>query len=64
MDDGLIEEMFAKNYTERDIVELVRLIPPSSIRFKNTVTLNAVKGIFSVQWDNPYFSYSNILYDR
>ena len=56
--------MFEKNYTERDIVELVRLLPPSTIRIRNSLTLNAIKGIFSILWDNPYFAYSNIVYEK
>lgn len=64
LDDTLIEMMLEKDYTERDILELVRLIPPSTIVIHNTLTLNVVKGIFSVLWDNPYFEYSNIIYER
>jgi hypothetical protein len=64
LDDTLIDTMFEKDYTERDIIEMVRLIPPSTIKFRNTITLNAVKGIFSILWDNPYFAYSNIFYNK
>lgn len=32
LNDDLVDEMFARGYQERDIISLVRIIPPSKIR--------------------------------
>jgi hypothetical protein len=56
--------MFKLGYTERDIVNLVRLFPPSKMRLQDTLTLPALKGIYSCMWDNYQFQYANILYDK
>lgn len=55
--------MFAKQYTEKDLIELIRLFPPSRIRVENTISLQAIKGIYSILWDSHTFQYSNIQYD-
>lgn len=38
-DDDLVEAMLKKGYNERDIVNLVRIFPPSSIVIIKSLTL-------------------------
>ncbi|CAK55641.1 unnamed protein product (macronuclear) [Paramecium tetraurelia] len=63
LDDDLIDEMFKLGYTEAEIVQLIRLIPPSKIRVQNTLTLQAIKAIYSIFYDTNHFEYSSIQYD-
>ncbi|CAD8043825.1 unnamed protein product [Paramecium primaurelia] len=63
LDDDLIDELFRLGYTEADIVQLIRLIPPSKIRIQNTLTLQAIKAIYSIFYDTTHFEYSSIQYD-
>ena len=39
IDDDLVELMFSKGYNERDVINLIRLFPPSQMRFENSLTL-------------------------
>lgn len=32
VDDGLVEEMFRRGYTERDVVSLIAMFPPTHLR--------------------------------
>ncbi|CAD8051822.1 unnamed protein product [Paramecium sonneborni] len=64
LDDDLIEYLLDNNYTERDIVKLIRVIPPSHIIIQNSLTLQAIKGIYSVLYESNYFQYSHISYDH
>ncbi|CAD8110606.1 unnamed protein product [Paramecium sonneborni] len=56
--DDLVERMLLKGYTERDFIKLCRLIPPSKIRIQGSLTLQAIKGLYSILYDTYYFQYS------
>ncbi|CAD8097375.1 unnamed protein product [Paramecium sonneborni] len=60
--DDLCELMLSQGYTERDIIQLVRIIPPKSIRIQQGLSLPAVKGLYSILYDLHYFQYSTVNY--
>ncbi|CAD8189473.1 unnamed protein product [Paramecium pentaurelia] len=62
LNDELIEEMFRQNYNESDLLDLITLIPPAKIRIENTLTLNTLKGFYSILQNQYYFSSSIIKY--
>ncbi|CAD8043815.1 unnamed protein product [Paramecium primaurelia] len=64
LDDDLIEYLLENDYTERDIVKLIRVVPPSHIIIQNSLTLQAIKGIYSILYESNYFQYSHISYDH
>lgn len=47
--------MLKEGYTERDIISLIRMIPPKSIRLEGGLSLPAVKGLYSILYDSPTF---------
>ncbi|CAD8121707.1 unnamed protein product [Paramecium sonneborni] len=62
LNDDLIDEMFKQGYDERDIISLIRIIPPSKIRIQNSLSIQAIKGIYSILYDTYYFKYAMISY--
>ncbi|CAD8086825.1 unnamed protein product [Paramecium primaurelia] len=62
LNDNLCEEMFRQGYTEKDIIQLVRIIPPKSVRIQGGLSLPAVKGLYSILYDTHYFQYSIVNY--
>ena len=52
VDDDLVDHMLLKGYNERDIVSLIRIFPPVKIRLYNQLTLQSLKAIYSIMWDN------------
>ncbi|CAD8091818.1 unnamed protein product [Paramecium primaurelia] len=62
LNDDLVEKMLQKGYTERDFISLCRLIPPSNIRIQGTLSLQAIKGLYSILYDTYYFQYSVVDY--
>ena len=64
MDDDFVDRMIQKGYTERDVISLIRIIPPKKIKCQETLTLNAIKGIYSIYWDHYQFNYADFLYDK
>ncbi|CAD8095982.1 unnamed protein product [Paramecium primaurelia] len=62
LNDDLVDEMFRQGYDERDIISLIRLIPPSKIRIQNSLSIQAIKGIYSILYDTYYFKYAMISY--
>ncbi|CAD8178052.1 unnamed protein product [Paramecium octaurelia] len=62
LNDDLVEKMLQKGYTERDVISLCRLIPPSNVRIQGTLSIQAIKGLYSILYDTYYFQYSVIDY--
>ncbi|CAK60705.1 unnamed protein product (macronuclear) [Paramecium tetraurelia] len=62
LNDDLVDEMFRQGFDERDIISLIRLIPPSKIRIQNSLSIQAIKGIYSILYDTYYFKYAMISY--
>ncbi|CAK88506.1 unnamed protein product (macronuclear) [Paramecium tetraurelia] len=62
LNDNLCEEMIRQGFSEKDIIQLVRIIPPKSIRIQGGLSLPAVKGLYSILYDTHYFQYSVINY--
>lgn len=63
LNDDLVEKMFEDGYSERDIISLIRIFPPSKLRIQNTLSIQAIKGIYSILYLTPNFEYSSIEYD-
>lgn len=55
INDELIEVMLQKGYTERDFIYLCRLIPPSKVRIEGSLSLQAIKGLYSILYETYYF---------
>ncbi|CAD8201537.1 unnamed protein product [Paramecium octaurelia] len=62
LNDELIEEMFRQDYNESDLLDLITLIPPAKIRIENNLTLNTLKGFYSILHNQYYFSSSIVKY--
>ncbi|CAD8108272.1 unnamed protein product [Paramecium sonneborni] len=60
LDDDLIEEMFKQGYDEDQIIFLIRRLPPSKLRIKNTLSLQAIKAIYSILYQASQFQNSII----
>ncbi|CAD8173660.1 unnamed protein product [Paramecium octaurelia] len=62
LNDNLCEEMIRQGFSEKDIIQLVRIMPPKSIRIQGGLSLPAVKGLYSILYETHYFQYSVINY--
>ena len=49
--------MFSKGYNENDIVNLVRIFPPTELRIVETLTVSAIKAIYSICYESYHFRY-------
>ena len=64
MDDDLIDKMFQDGYDESHVINLVRTFPPREFISQMKLTVSALKAIYSVQYDNMFYKYSNVVYDQ
>jgi hypothetical protein len=46
------------------VVSLIRMFPPTHLRLQDVLTLQALKGIYSIMWDNYKFTYAYIMFNR